>query len=45
MLTLSLGEEQNASQLFDQLAQPLMSVARNVSSPTPETQVRAAPAA
>jgi len=28
MLTLSLGEEQNASQLLDQLAQPLMSVAR-----------------
>jgi Mn-containing catalase len=28
LLTLSLGEEQNASQLLDQLAQPLMSVAR-----------------
>jgi Mn-containing catalase len=28
MLTLSLGEEQNASQLLDQVAQPLMSVAR-----------------
>jgi len=28
LLTLSLGEEQNASQLLDQVAQPLMSVAR-----------------
>jgi Mn-containing catalase len=28
LLTLSLGEEQNAGQLLDQLAQPLMSVAR-----------------
>jgi Mn-containing catalase len=28
LLTTSLGEEQNASQLLDQLAQPLMSVAR-----------------
>lgn len=28
MLTLSLGEEQNANQLLDQLSQPLMSVAR-----------------
>ena len=28
LLTLSLGEEQNADQLLDQIAQPLMSVAR-----------------
>ncbi|WP_368516612.1 DUF892 family protein [Rhizobium sp.] len=28
LLTLSLGEEQNASQLLDQVAQPLMSAAR-----------------
>lgn len=28
MLTMSLGEEQNANQLLDQLAQPLMSVAK-----------------
>lgn len=28
LLTMSLGEEQNAGQLLDQLAQPLMSVAR-----------------
>jgi Mn-containing catalase len=28
LLTLSLGEEQNAGQLLDQLSQPLMSVAR-----------------
>jgi Mn-containing catalase len=28
LLTASLGEEQNASQLLDQLAQPLLSVAR-----------------
>jgi Mn-containing catalase len=28
LLTLSLGEEQNAGQLLDQVAQPLMSVAR-----------------
>lgn len=28
LLTISLGEEQNAGQLLDQLAQPLMSVAR-----------------
>jgi len=28
LLTLSLGEEQNAGQLFDQVAQPLMSVAK-----------------
>jgi Mn-containing catalase len=28
LLTLSLGEEENASQLLDQVAQPLMSVAR-----------------
>jgi Mn-containing catalase len=28
LLTMSLGEEQNASQLLDQVAQPLMSVAR-----------------
>ena len=28
LLTMSLGEEQNAGQLLDQVAQPLMSVAR-----------------
>ena len=28
LLTASLGEEQNAAQLLDQLAQPLLSVAR-----------------
>jgi Mn-containing catalase len=28
LLTISLGEEQNAGQLLDQVAQPLMSVAR-----------------
>jgi Mn-containing catalase len=28
LLTMSLGEEQNAGQLFDQVAQPLMSVAK-----------------
>jgi Mn-containing catalase len=28
LLTTSLGEEQNAGQLLDQVAQPLMSVAR-----------------
>jgi Mn-containing catalase len=28
LLTLSLGEEQNASQLLDQVAQPLLSLAR-----------------
>lgn len=28
LLTTSLGEEQNASQLLDQIAQPLMSMAR-----------------
>ena len=28
LLTMSLGEEQNAAQLLDQLAQPLMSVAK-----------------
>jgi Mn-containing catalase len=28
LLTASLGEEQNADQLLDQLAQPLLSVAR-----------------
>jgi len=28
LLTTSLGEEQNAGQLLDQIAQPLMSVAR-----------------
>jgi Mn-containing catalase len=28
LLTLSLGEEMNAGQLLDQVAQPLMSVAR-----------------
>jgi Mn-containing catalase len=28
LLTMSLGEEQNADQLLDQVAQPLMSVAR-----------------
>ena len=28
LLTATLGEEQNAGQLLDQLAQPLMSVAR-----------------
>jgi Mn-containing catalase len=28
LLTMSLGEEQNAAQLLDQIAQPLMSVAR-----------------
>jgi Mn-containing catalase len=28
LLTLSMGEEQNAGQLLDQVAQPLMSVAR-----------------
>ena len=28
LLTISLGEEQNAGQLLDQIAQPLMSVAR-----------------
>ena len=28
LLTMSLGEEQNAGQLLDQLAQPLMSVAK-----------------
>jgi Mn-containing catalase len=28
LLTTSLGEEQNAGQLLDQLAQPLMSVAK-----------------
>jgi Mn-containing catalase len=28
LLTQSLGEEQNAGQLLDQVAQPLMSVAR-----------------
>ena len=28
LLTASLGEERNASQLLDQLAQPLLSVAR-----------------
>ena len=27
-LTMSLGEEQNAGQLLDQVAQPLMSIAR-----------------
>ncbi|MBB2842198.1 UNVERIFIED_ORG: Mn-containing catalase [Rhizobium etli] len=32
LLTLSLGEEQNAGQLLDQVAQPLMSVARMPSS-------------
>jgi len=30
LLTMSLGEEQNASQLLDQVAQPLMSVARTL---------------
>ena len=28
LLTMSLGEEQNAGQLLDQVAQPLMSIAR-----------------
>jgi Mn-containing catalase len=28
LLTMSLGEEQNAGQLLDQVAQPLMSVAK-----------------
>jgi Mn-containing catalase len=28
LLTLSLGDEQNASQLLDQVAQPLLSLAR-----------------
>ena len=28
LLSMSLGEEQNAAQLLDQVAQPLMSVAR-----------------
>lgn len=28
LLTTSLGEEQNAGQLLDQVAQPLMSIAR-----------------
>jgi Mn-containing catalase len=28
LLTLSLGEEQNASQLLDQVAQPLLSLSR-----------------
>ena len=28
LLTVTLGEEQNAGQLLDQLAQPLMSVAK-----------------
>jgi Mn-containing catalase len=28
LLTMSLGEEQNAAQLLDQVAQPLMSVAK-----------------
>jgi Mn-containing catalase len=28
LLTLSLSEEQNASQLLDQVAQPLLSLAR-----------------
>jgi Mn-containing catalase len=28
MLTMSLGEEQNAGQLLDQLSQPLMSIAK-----------------
>jgi Mn-containing catalase len=28
LLTMSLGEEQNADQLLDQIAQPLMSVAK-----------------
>ena len=28
LLTMSLGEEQNADQLLDQVAQPLMSIAR-----------------
>ena len=28
LLTMSLGEEQNASQLLDQVAQPLMSIAK-----------------
>ena len=32
LLTMSLGEEQNAGQLLDQVAQPLMSVARMPSS-------------
>jgi Mn-containing catalase len=32
LLTMSLGEEQNAGQLLDQIAQPLMSVARMPSS-------------
>jgi Mn-containing catalase len=32
LLTTSLGEEQNAGQLLDQLAQPLMSVARMAAS-------------
>jgi Mn-containing catalase len=32
LLTMSLGEEQNASQLLDQVAQPLMSVARMLAS-------------
>jgi Mn-containing catalase len=28
LLTMSLGEEQNAGQLLDEVAQPLMSVAK-----------------
>jgi Mn-containing catalase len=32
LLTMSLGEEQNAGQLLDQIAQPLMSVAKMLAS-------------
>ncbi len=32
LLTMSLGEEQNAGQLLDEVAQPLMSVAKMPSS-------------